>query len=133
MVIYFKHIRPGELKPTQPKANALTRKGDKILDRRNSPVYWLQTIQYSKEHHTLKHENAAGMQKLWCHLTSTVGAAGTEGGGGGLVDNTREDSSIRLLLLTGCCCKQSTSPLLLPIFVNPEIFMFKMTYKIMKS
>jgi len=78
----------------------------------------------------LKHENAAGMQKLLCHLTSTVGAAGT---GGGLVDERREDSSITLLLLKGCCCKQSISATLLPVLVIPAKIIFKtmeQSYKI---
>jgi hypothetical protein len=71
----------------------------------------------------LKHENAAGMQILLCHLTSTGGAAGT---GGGLVGERREDSSITLLLLTGCCCcKQSTSPALLLVLVVPAKIVFK--------
>jgi hypothetical protein len=74
------------------------------------------------------------MQKLWCHLTSTVVAAGTGGGGGGLVDEARENSSITLLLLMGCCCKQSTSPpTLLPNFVNPAKITFKVRHRIMKS
>lgn len=101
--------------------------------RKNSPDYWLQTNQYSNENYTLKHENAAGMQKLLCHLTSTVGAAGT---GGGLVDERREDSSITLLLLRGCCCKQSISPALLPILVIPAKIMLKtmvQRYKITNS